>query len=149
MDRIRLLIISLFILLSGCVNSDISNINSRLNNIELRIESMKIKISRMLHPRTKLLQVTGYSPRVQECDSTPYVNAYNKRVKLGTVAVSPDLFVLGWTFGREIYIKGYGVFEIQDLMNERHTNRVDIFFWETDKAIKFGNKLLEVTLLGV
>lgn len=97
--------------------------------------------------RKKVLTVTAYSPRTGETDDTPYHTATNTRVRPGIVAVSRDLFDEGWVFGRKVYIKGMGVFTIDDLMHERKRNQVDIFMYETDKALDFGLRKLEVYLL--
>jgi len=94
-----------------------------------------------------LLTVTAYSPRAQETDSTPTITASMKKVKEGTIAVSRDLFNAGWTFGKEVYITGYGVFTINDLMNKRFEKRIDVFYWNTKKALKFGKKELVVALM--
>ena len=97
--------------------------------------------------RKKVLTVTAYSPRVGETDDTPFITANNARVRPGIVAVSRDLFNEGWVFGRKVYIKGQGVFTIDDLMHQRKRNQVDIFMYETDKALEFGSRKLEVFLL--
>ena len=68
-------------------------------------------------------------------------------VRHGGIAVSRDLFKRGWSFGKKIYIEGYGVYEINDLMNERFKNHIDIFMWDTKKAKKFGKKELVVALI--
>jgi phage FluMu protein Com len=70
-----------------------------------------------------------------------------RRVREGTVAVSRDLFWAGWTFGRRVYIEGHGVFEINDLMNQRYERRVDVFQWSKEKAKAFGAVERRVALL--
>ena len=84
--------------------------------------------------------VTAYSPTKRETDSTPFVTASMERVTEGGVAVSRDLFDRGWTFGKKVYIKGHGVFVINDLMNERFEKRLDIFMLKTRQAWRFGKK---------
>jgi 3D (Asp-Asp-Asp) domain-containing protein len=70
--------------------------------------------------------------------------------KIGTVAVSRDLFQQGWVFGRQIYIEGHGVYTIQDLMNARWENRIDIVLGSSKAAIQFGKKLdVTVALLTI
>ncbi|MFW5838046.1 MAG: 3D domain-containing protein [Desulfovibrionaceae bacterium] len=97
--------------------------------------------------RKRTLTVTAYSPRTQETDATPFTTATNNRVRPGIVAVSRDLFNQGWVFGKRVYIKNYGVFVIDDLMASHKKNQVDIFMMETDAALEFGKKKLEVHLL--
>lgn len=99
--------------------------------------------------RTKrFVKVTAYSPRVEETDSTPFITAYNTRVRPGIIAVSRDLFDKGWTFGKKVYIKSLGVFTIEDLMAKRKTNQIDVFMPKTTQAISFGRKNLEAHLLA-
>lgn len=89
--------------------------------------------------------VTAYSPTEEECDSDPYITAYQKPVREGTIAISRDLEEeLGWHLGDRIHIKDLGVFEVWDRMHPRWKKRVDIFFHDTEKAISFGVKQAKV-----
>lgn len=49
--------------------------------------------------RTKILDVTSYSPRIEECDSDPFITASMTEVRLGIIAVSRDLFNNGCRYG--------------------------------------------------
>ncbi len=98
---------------------------------------------------TKQLTVTAYSPRPQETDDTPGITASNTKVREGIVAVSRDLFRQGWVFGKKVYIKNHGIFTISDLMNKRKQKSMDIFMHNTNKALEFGRRKLEVILLDV
>ena len=96
----------------------------------------------------RMVDVTAYSPRVQETDSTPFINAEGLAVAEGQIAVSRDLFRAGWVFGRRVWIQGHGIYRISDLMNKRFRDRLDIFFFNTKDAKRFGQKKLVVALLG-
>ena len=52
-------------------------------------------------------------------------------------------------FGTQLYIANYGVCTVTDRMNRRYRNRVDIAMkvTEKDKALQFGLKKLNVTIL--
>lgn len=85
--------------------------------------------------------VTAYSPTEEECDSDPYITAYQKPVREGTIAISRDLEKeLGWRAGDRIHLNGLGVFEVNDRMSLKWRKRVDIFFHDTEKAVSFGIK---------
>lgn len=99
--------------------------------------------------RSRLLTVTAYSPRIGETDDSPNYTATNRRVRHGIVAVSRDLFKAGWVFGKKVYIKDYGVFTIDDLMAKHKRNQIDIFMFDTDAALQFGKKRLEVHLIDL
>ena len=77
--------------------------------------------------RSRIIRITGYTACVEECDDDPKVTASMKKVRPGkTVAVSRDLYKSGWTFGKRVWVEGYGEKEITDLMHERFTKRVDL-----------------------
>ena len=85
--------------------------------------------------------VSAYSPTEEECDSDPYVTAYQRPVKEGTIAISRDLEnEFGWRLGDRIHITGLGEFVVWDRMHPRWKKRVDIFFHDTEKAVSFGIK---------
>lgn len=111
------------------------------------ITILRDRLNRM--KRAKEVTITAYTPTKEECDNDPLVTASMRKVRLGTVAVSRDLFAEGWVFGMKIYIWGHGIFEINDLMNARYLDRVDIFMWDKVKAKKFGKKVAKATLLGI
>lgn len=103
--------------------------------------------------------VTAYSPTKRETDDTPYITASNKPVSEGSIAVSRDLFMDGWVFGKSVFIqcgslsearRGHcGIFIITDVMNRRWEKRLDIFIHDTKKAKKFGKKERLAVLLSL
>jgi len=97
----------------------------------------------------RTVTVTAYNPTSDQCDDDPLIAASMRKVRAGTIAVSRDLFDQGWVFGRKVRIEGYGIFEINDLMNKRFTKRVDIFMWDEDQAKQFGKKNVKVALLEI
>lgn len=112
--------------------------NKSIQELENKIQVVQNELNKT----TKhLITLTAYSPTRQETDSTPYTTASMTRPVQGkTIAVSRDLFNKGFTFGRKVYIKDYGVFVIEDLMNSRFKKRIDIFFWNTKIAKNFGKR---------
>lgn len=92
------------------------------------------------------VQASAYTTAVDE------TNADNGNTALGTtptvgrtVAVSRDL--QHW-LGAWIYIEGRGVYRVEDLMNARWENKIDILMPTKDQAFKFGVRELEVSLIG-
>ena len=91
--------------------------------------------------QTVQVTITAYSSTVDQCDSTPYIAASNKPVRVGTLALSRDLLKeFGIEYGQRVLIPGYGIFEVRDTMNARWQRRVDI--WESDRqaARMFGKQ---------
>lgn len=105
-----------------------------------RLELSK-QLASITNLKIKEVTVTAYSPTPEECGSgDPYRTASTKKVRPGIIAVSRDLFDQGWVFGKKVYVKDHGVFEIADLMSKKYKKRMDIFFPDTDDAKKFGIK---------
>ncbi|KPJ65939.1 MAG: hypothetical protein AMJ45_04360 [Syntrophobacter sp. DG_60] len=107
------------------------------------VASLKATESKMV----RLCTVTAYSPTKRQCDGTPLVTASGTRPKVGTVAVSRDLFYSGWKFGGRIYIEGLGIYEINDLMHTRWKKRIDVFLKNERLARKFGKREVRVVFL--
>ncbi len=88
--------------------------------------------------------VTAYSSEVAQTDDTPYVTASGTRVRDGVVAANwlpigtkvriPDLF-------------GEQVFIVEDRMNSRHTNRLDVWFPTRAEAVQFGARKAQIEIL--
>ncbi len=91
-------------------------------------------------PVYERVTATGYSPTVGQTNSTPFITATNKRVRLGIVAVSEDLkrkFPMNSSMAFWIDGKKY-IVQVEDRMNKRKRNQIDLFFWKTKDAEEFG-----------
>jgi 3D (Asp-Asp-Asp) domain-containing protein len=89
--------------------------------------------------------VTGYSSTRGQTDSTPFVTASNTRVRKGIVALSRDLlrrYTPGapFAFGDRVLIPGVGEFVVEDTMNKRFSQRVDIWFASRSEARHWGHQ---------
>jgi 3D (Asp-Asp-Asp) domain-containing protein len=92
------------------------------------------------------LSVSAYTARKEECDTTPNKTATMVHPTVGTtVAVSPDL--AHW-LGKWVKIEGVGIRKVEDLMNSRFTNRLDVLMPSVKMATQFGRKDLQVVLIG-
>jgi len=97
--------------------------------------------------RSRIIRVTGYTACIEECDDDPQVTASMKKVRPGkTVAVSRDLYKQGWTFGKRVWIEGYGEKEITDLMHGRFAKRVDLLVASKKVANKINTDRQAVLL---
>jgi|GEM_PF-5125084 len=144
--NIGLLIV--FLMLNFALDLELRNHNDDFQTI-IAIQATQIQALEKKVVKPIEVTVTAYSPSKTETDSSPYITAFNKKVKPGTIAVSRDLFLAGWTPGRKVYIYQIGVFEIADLMHRRKSNHLDIFFWTRDQAIQFGIKKSRAILLDI
>ena len=102
-------------------------------------KSMKIE-------QTAVASVSAYNPTVKQCGPNPFTTAKGTRVRPGIVAVSPDLYRKGWTFGKKVGI-GEKVYIIEDMMGADSKNVIDIFMWHAPDALAFGRKTIKVALL--
>lgn len=98
--------------------------------------------------RVMLVDMTAYTSREAETDSTPCIAAAgydlceNNRedvvaanfVPLGTRIKVPSIF-------------GDKTFTVVDRMNSRYTNRVDFWFKDLDRARQFGVRTAEIIVL--
>lgn len=86
-------------------------------------------------PRSIEVDLTAYSSTEDQTDSTPFIAASGKHVYNGMVAAN---FL---PFGTKIKIPsifGDRIFTVDDRMNRRYQERVDIWFADRESAIKFG-----------
>lgn len=100
--------------------------------------------------RFEKIQVTGYSSRPCETDSTPTLTASGTVTQIGTVALSRDLLRsfsadAPFDFGDKVLIPGLGVFEVRDTMHPRWTRKADIWFDSTERALRFGRRAAFIT----
>ena len=112
----------------------------------------KIKKSQAKVRANRVLKVTAtaYTSHSGQTDDTPYLAAWNNRLKPGMkiIAVSRDLIKkYKLTNGVKVKIKGLkGTFTVRDKMNKRFKNRIDIYMGNNrKKALEWGKK--EITLL--
>jgi 3D (Asp-Asp-Asp) domain-containing protein len=134
---------------NGRLSAELTTAKADVSAIELLAIESQEQVARLAEARTIKGTVTSYTARVEECDEDPTITAFMTKVRIGTIAISHDLLDAGWAPGMRVYIKGFGVFVINDLMNARFTKRVDIFTDSLKHAKKIGhNKNITIALLG-
>lgn len=88
--------------------------------------------------------MTAYSSTVDQTDSTPFTTALGTQVGDGIVAAN---FL---PFGTKIKIPqvfGDKIFTVEDRMNKRYSERIDVWFPDRESAKNFGLKTLKVQIL--
>jgi 3D (Asp-Asp-Asp) domain-containing protein len=91
----------------------------------------------------KEVWITAYSSTEDQTDDSPFITASNKHVRPGIIAANflpfgtkvkfPDLY------GDEIFV-------VEDRMNKRYTNRVDIWMQERQDARNFGVQRVQMEI---
>lgn len=85
--------------------------------------------------KVMFLTITGYSSSYDETDADPWTTAYNTPVRVG-IAASNIL-----PFGTKIKIPslfGDKIFIVEDKMNPRYNENLDIWFPSKNEALNFG-----------
>lgn len=136
--------------------SAFETLRSEIDVLKRKLKTVKRELK--LQSRYKKVTVTGYPPLPEYTNDDSETTASGEKVRLGRVAVCPNMIKEGWTFGRKIYLKGAGIYDgiytINDRMGadskyyEKCVNRIDIFQWTLDEAKKIYFKNAEIVLLG-
>ena len=92
------------------------------------------------------ITITSYNNEAEQTDDTPHIMASNRIVYEGAIAISRDLkskYKLKYGDIVEIFNDYY---IIEDLMNERYKNRIDIFYFSKDKSksIHYKNQKIKI-----
>lgn len=108
-----------------------------------RILSIVILLTLVLVSKAQVTHVTltYYQPVKAQCNNEPLVTADGSKInlhhlkqgKIRWCAISRDLL---WLFPKNrpkrIYIDGFGVYQVRDVMNKRWNHRVDILIHPKD-----------------
>lgn len=94
--------------------------------------SLDIPVKRTYH-----VSMTAYSSEVGQTDSTPFIAADGSQVYDGMIAAN---FLKFKTRVRIPALFGNKIFVVHDRMNQRYTDRVDVWMSNTPSAIQFGIK---------
>ncbi len=140
-------------------SSDIMKYNGLNKKSKLRIGKKLTlpfphKISKLQRDRTVLkgigkrklrVTATAYSSHRGQTDSTPFLAAWNNRLRPGmkTIAVSRDMLTkYGLKNGSRVRIGGLsGYYTVRDKMNKRYKKRIDIYMGvNRRKALRWGKK---------
>ncbi|MFH0854385.1 MAG: 3D domain-containing protein [bacterium] len=133
------------------LSSDVYTFNDKYvpEEIELQKLAKERNILREMEEKEKIkhkmtVLSTAYSSTVDQCDSDPFIAASGKRVFDGMLAAN---FL---KFGTKVRIPEYfgdKVFTVEDRMNKRFNERVDIWMETRDEALKWGVKRIRVEIL--
>lgn len=90
------------------------------------------------------VEVTAYSSREEETDSTPFIAASGEHVYWGMIASN------AYPFGTKVRFPelfGDKIFVVGDRMHSRFSHRMDIWFPEYQQAYQFGLKKTTVEIV--
>lgn len=95
-------------------------------------------------PKTITVVITAYSSSPEETDGTPFITASGSYTRDGVAASN---FLKFGTKFRVPELFGNRVFTIEDRMNQRYDDRIDIWFLEKESAKKFGKQMAKIEIL--
>lgn len=98
--------------------------------------------------------LTYYQPVKGQCDNQPLVTAdgskinlhHLKKGKIKWCAISRDLlYLFPKNKPKRVYIEGFGVYEVKDVMNKRFKHRIDILIHPKDShRISINNVKIKI-----
>lgn len=94
--------------------------------------------------RTVVVPATAYTSTLNECDSTPFTTANGTQVRDGIVAA--NFLKLGTRIRIPEYF-GDKVFEVQDRMNARYDQRIDIWMLSAKDMNNWGVRKVKIEVL--
>lgn len=91
------------------------------------------------------LTVTSYRSVPEQTDDSPFFTSIGERVNNSGVAVSQDLLKAGVIkYGDILYVEGYGFKVVNDTMNARHKNHIDLWVDSFEKEKAVGTQKLNI-----
>lgn len=95
--------------------------------------------------KTYEVSVSAYSSSVDETDSTPFITAWGTRTRDGVIAA--NFLPLGTKVQLpELY--GDKIFTVEDRMNRRFSDSVDVWMPSKSNAIVFGRQTSRIVVLN-
>jgi len=102
-------------------------------------QTENVQIS-LIEEQIEYRTVTAYSSTPDQTDDAPFISASGQHVRKGICASNE------FPFGTKIKVGDY-VCEIQDRMNRRYPDRIDIWFPSRKEALEFGIATLTIKIL--
>ncbi len=105
----------------------------------------RLDLTRGFGKRKLRVTATAYSSHVGQTDSTPFLAAWNNRLRPGMkiIAVSRDMLTrYGMRNGTKVRIGGLrGFYRVRDKMNKRYKKRIDIYMGlDRRRALRWGRR---------
>lgn len=95
-----------------------------------------------------VLTVTSYRPVANQTDSSPTWTSIGDRTTKFGCAVSQDLLKSGAVhYGDIVYVENYGYRVVNDTMNPRHKQHVDLLVFTHDEEKAIGTRHLRVYVI--
>ena len=115
--------------------------------------------------RVLILKSSAYTSSPQETDGTPKITATGAQTRLGVIAVSPDLLSTDLPYGSIVKLDDLGnwkngagagqfngllgsqLFVVEDTMNPRKRQQIDVWMPDRALALRFGVRRIQLTVV--
>lgn len=91
------------------------------------------------------VRASAYSSTPDQTDASPFITAKGTRVRDGIIAAN---FLPFNTLVKIPDLYGDKVFVVEDRMNARYTNTIDIWFPDRQSALNFGRQTVRIEIAG-
>lgn len=109
-------------------------------------------VSKISSVATLTVVASAYSSTPHQTDDSPFITANGEHVYWGGVAANIiDTNGRNIPFGTKLMIPdlfGDQIFTINDRMNRRYKNNLDVWFSNTADAIEFGRKTIKIVIVA-
>jgi 3D (Asp-Asp-Asp) domain-containing protein len=85
--------------------------------------------------------VTAYCACVKCCGPNAHNRTANGKIPKQGVTIAASRSI---PFGTKLHIEGVGIRIVEDRLSKKYDNRIDVFFYSHQEALKFGKKVLTV-----
>lgn len=105
--------------------------------------------------RSLVVHATAYNSEAGQTDATPFITATGTRTRPGVLAVSRDLLRV-FPYGTRVRLDDLSgnspwlsgrTFVVEDTMNARFTNRIDLWMGSRSEALSWGGRSVRITAL--
>lgn len=113
-----------------------------------------ISLARMKRYTVTHITLTCYQPIKSQCDNDPLTTSDGSKINLNHLkqnkikwcAISQDLlYLFPKNKSKRIWVDGYGMYEVKDVMNKRHKHRVDLLIHPSNsKMIKLDDVKIKI-----
>ncbi len=101
---------------------------------------------------SRTVKATAYNSEVGQTDNSPFITATGTRVRPGVIALSRDLLRI-FPYGSRVTLQDKAgllngrVFIVEDTMNVRMANTIDIWMGSRAQALAWGSRTVRITAL--
>ena len=122
-----------------------SQITIENNSVLTMASHIAPKVKAKKNNPTYTVTATAYSSTPDQTDDSPFITASGTHVRDGIVATN---FLPFGTVIKIPNIYGDKLFVVEDRMNRRYTDRVDIWFADRGSAIQFGKRTITIEVVS-